>query len=82
MPVVLRVGPYRFLIYPGDRGEPMHVHVKRERMKAKVWLDSPPGQVAVANPGGFSAVELRRIERLVRAYRPQLIEAWHELFRD
>lgn len=30
MPTVLRVGPYRFFFYAGDRSEPAHVHVERD----------------------------------------------------
>jgi hypothetical protein len=29
MPTVLRIGPYRFFFYAGDRDEPPHVHVER-----------------------------------------------------
>ena len=39
MPVVLRVGPYRFLFYGADRHEPPHMHMERDRAKAKFWLD-------------------------------------------
>jgi hypothetical protein len=42
MPTVLRIGSYRFFFCAGDCGEPAHVHVERERHKAKFWLD-PPG---------------------------------------
>ncbi|MBK5965730.1 hypothetical protein CCR95_17000 [Thiocystis minor] len=30
MPTVLRVDPYRFFIYAGDRDEPPHIHVERD----------------------------------------------------
>jgi len=39
MPTVLRVGPYRFFFYAGDREEPPHVHVERDDNIAKFWLD-------------------------------------------
>jgi len=39
MPTVLRVGPYRFFFYAGDRDEPPHVHVERNDKVAKFWLD-------------------------------------------
>jgi len=32
------------------------------------------------NSGGFSSVELRRIQSVVNDHRNQLIEAWHEYF--
>jgi hypothetical protein len=31
-------GPYRFFSFSSDRGEPIHVHVERERKTAKFWL--------------------------------------------
>ncbi|MDP3297850.1 MAG: DUF4160 domain-containing protein, partial [Thermodesulfovibrionia bacterium] len=39
MPTVLRVGPYRFFFYAGDRDEPQHIHVERDDKIAKFWLD-------------------------------------------
>jgi len=38
MPTVLRAGPYRFLFYSSDAGEPLHVHVERDDNTAKFWL--------------------------------------------
>ena len=38
MPTILRVGPYRFFFYAGDRNEMPHMHVERERFIAKFWL--------------------------------------------
>ena len=40
MPTVLRDGPYSFVFFSSDRGEPVHIHVKRERRVVKFWLDS------------------------------------------
>jgi hypothetical protein len=39
MPTVLRIGPYRFFFYAGDRDEPPHIHVEREDKIAKCWLN-------------------------------------------
>jgi hypothetical protein len=38
MPTVLRVGPYRFFFYAGDRNELPHIHVERDQETAKFWL--------------------------------------------
>ena len=38
MPTVLRIGPYRFFFYAGDRDEPPHMHVERDEQIAKFWL--------------------------------------------
>ena len=76
MPTVLRVGPYRFFFYAGDRDEPSHVHVERDDNVAKFWLDPIRLQRAV----GFRAPELRQLQRLVEAHQPVLLEAWHGHF--
>ena len=78
MPTVLRVGPYRFFFYSGDRGEPVHVHVERDDNVAKFWLDP----VRLQTSGGFSAAELRRIQRIIEENRNTLIEAWNEYFGE
>ena len=39
MPTVLRVGPFRFFFFAGDRDEPPHIHVERDDCEAKFWLD-------------------------------------------
>ncbi len=38
MPTVMQDGPYSFVFFNSDRGEPAHIHVKRDRQVAKFWL--------------------------------------------
>lgn len=76
MPTVLRVGPYRFFFYAGDREEPLHVHVEREDQLAKFWLEP----VRIQRNIGFSRVEIRRVHRLVLEHRDVLVRSWHEYF--
>ena len=71
MPTIMRSGPYRFFFFAGDKEEPSHVHVEREDDIAKFWLDP----VRLQRSGGFSRVELTRIDRLVRKHQAQLLEA-------
>jgi len=78
MPTVLRVGPYRFFFYAGDRDEPAHVHVEHDDKLAKFWLDP----IRLQSNRGFSRAEIGRIQRLLSDYQQQLIEAWHEYFRS
>ncbi|MCB0425687.1 MAG: DUF4160 domain-containing protein, partial [Mangrovimonas sp.] len=54
MPTVLRVGPYRFFFFAGDRLEPPHVHVSRDDSEAKYWLDP----IRFQSSSGFSRKEL------------------------
>lgn len=77
MPVVLRIGPYRFVIYVDEPDEPPHVHVKRDRADAKFWL-SP---VRLSHATGFRASELRRITRTIEAHRAPLLDAWNNRSR-
>lgn len=75
MPTILRSGPYRFFFYLGeDRSEPPHVHVERDNLRGKFWLDS----LQAAPGGAFSPVELRRIQRIVREHQTQMLESWYD----
>jgi hypothetical protein len=76
LPTVLRSGPYRFFFFAGDRDEPAHVHVERDDRTAKFWLDP----VRLQGSGGFSRIELVRIEKLVGNRRVELMEAWNDYF--
>jgi hypothetical protein len=75
-PTVLESGPYRFFFYSSDRGEPPHVHVERDANQAKYWLLP----VRLARGGGFTAVELARIEAIIRREQRALLKAWDEYF--
>ena len=76
MPTVLREGPYRFFFVSLDRGEPPHIHVRRESMVAKFWLDP----IALERAGGFTRGEINAIARLVQTHRQVFLERWHEFF--
>lgn len=74
MPNVLRSGPYRFYFYSHEPNEPPHVHVDRDDLSAKFWLDP----VELARNLGFRPHELNRLERLVQENRQDFLEAWNE----
>jgi hypothetical protein len=75
MPTVPSIpGPYRLFFYSFDCNEPKHVHVKRERMVCKFWLEP----VALSFNEGFAPAELNRIRRLIVDYRHNILEAWDE----
>jgi len=76
MPTVLRVGPYRFYFFVGDREEPPHIHVRRDKFEAKFWL-SP---IRLARFIGFRPHELRDIETILRENEQLLMEAWNDAF--
>ena len=76
MPTILTIRSYRFFFVSLDRGEPAHVHVRRENMAAKFWLEP----MALERAGGFSRVELNAIARLVQAHRERFLKGWYEFF--
>ena len=76
MPTVLRIGPYRFFFYAGDRDEPQHVHVERDQWEAKFWLDP----VRLERSGGFSSSEINRLEKSIAQLNEELINHWNEFF--
>jgi hypothetical protein len=78
MATVLRSGPYRFFFYAGDRHEPPHVHVERDRDKAKFWLQP----VKFESSTGFRRGELADVYRLISEHQHLLLEGWHDYFAD
>jgi hypothetical protein len=78
MPTILRPGPYRVYFVSHDiANEPPHVHVDRDDLSAKFWLN----RVALARNLGFSPRELRSVERLIMEHQEELWEAWNVNFR-
>jgi hypothetical protein len=78
MPTIFESGPYRFFFYANDENEPPHVHVQRERNKAKFWLQP----VRLQQSGGFDRNELYRIKKIIDENEKTLLEAWHEFFAN
>jgi len=77
MPTVRRVRGYRISFYAADRDEPPHVHVTREKMEAKFWLNP---FVRMAKNVGFRPHELNEIERILTKDRILLMEIWNAYF--
>jgi len=69
MPTVMLEGPYSLVFFSSDRGEPPHIHVKRERLIAKFWL----APVELAQNRGFAGHELNRIARIVAEHEAILL---------
>ena len=79
MPVVLRIGRFRFLFYSneGDPREPPHIHVRDGRDEAKFWLRPT---VAMAYNDGFDARTLNKLQLLVEQNLELFERAWHDYF--
>ncbi len=78
MPLVLRVGPYRFYFFSHEPNEPAHVHVDSGDSTAKFWI----APVQLARAIGFSAQEVRDIQRLVKENEQLILEAWNGYFGE
>jgi len=76
MPTLLVEQGYRFYFYSRQNDEPPHVHVDRSGKSAKFWL----ADVSCARTGGFSPVELRRIERIITSNRSSFLRKLNESF--
>jgi uncharacterized protein DUF4160 len=76
MPTVLQSGPYRFYFYSHEPSEPPHIHIDRDDLSAKFWLDP----VQLARNFGFRANELRLILSLAIQHSEKLLEAQNEFF--
>lgn len=78
MPTIKRIGPYRFFFYSNENDEPSHIHIQRERMLAKFWLNP----VSLASSTGFRSHELRIIKSHVEENESDFKEAWNEYFSN
>ncbi|MCA9185447.1 MAG: DUF4160 domain-containing protein [Pirellulaceae bacterium] len=76
MPTILRDGPYRLYFHSHESNEPPHIHVDRDDLAAKFWLNP----VELARNLGFTPKELRRIQKLAIEHQIVLLEAWHGYF--
>lgn len=76
MPTVLRSGAYRFYFYSHEPNEPPHIHIDRDNLSAKFWLEP----VSLARNFGFNARELKRIGQIVEENRLKFLESWNGYF--
>lgn len=76
MPTIAIIGPYRFFFYSSDIDEPPHIHIGRDNLIAKFWLQP----IRLQNSGGFKSKELNRIQTLVEENQARFLEEWNEYF--
>ncbi|QTA80479.1 DUF4160 [Desulfonema limicola] len=75
MPTIKNIpGPYRFFFYSFDCNEPKHVHIQREKMVSKFWLEP----LVFADNRGFSPRELNIIRKIIKNNINKIKEEWHE----
>jgi len=73
MPVVIRLGRFKFVIYPKDHA-PAHVHVIAPKAEAK--FDIRSGKCIAAY--GFTTRTLNTLQKVVERNRDLLEEAWKD----
>ena len=75
MPTIKRLSNgFRFFFFSFDCNEPMHVHISRENMVCKFWLEPIPFD----KNHGLSAKELNKIKKNIEKNIVLIKEAWHE----
>lgn len=79
MPKVFEQSGFRFHFFSneGDPREPVHVHVTKDGIDAKLWLDP---EIAIAFNKGYDARTLRWIAGVVAERRQEIEDAWNEFF--
>lgn len=76
MPTLFEWKGWRFVFYSLDSAEPPHVHIRKDRKEAKVWLENP----AVARNKRCTDKELNELLDVVKSHRQEFLERWNEHF--
>lgn len=71
MPTVMKLYGFRFFFFSNEESR-MHIHIEREGLEAKIWLDS----FEIASNYGFKSHELLIIQQLVKKYEKEFKKAW------
>ena len=81
MPLVFRHDGYRFFFYSneGSPREPVHIHIRKGREEAKLWLRPV---IKVAYNEGFDARTLRSLVELTALRAHEIEDSWREHFAD
>jgi hypothetical protein len=75
MPTVKGIrGPYRFFFSSFDCAEQKHVHIQREKMICKFWLEP----IVLAKNHSFGPKELNIIRGIIKNNKGKIMEAWYE----
>ncbi|MDP3315824.1 MAG: DUF4160 domain-containing protein [Devosia sp.] len=76
MPTLFEWKGWRFVFYSLDSAEPPHVHIRKDRKEAKVWLEN----TAVARNKRCTDKELNELLDVVKSHRQEFLERWNEHF--
>jgi hypothetical protein len=74
VPVVLRVGGFKFFFFSDEGNEPVHIHVEYGDKAAKYWLCP----VRLARNYGMKPQDLRKIREILEKNESMIQEKWDE----
>jgi hypothetical protein len=79
MPVVFHHRGFRFFFYSneGTPREPVHIHVEKDNVEAKFWLEP---ELRLAYNDGYNARTLRELLEIVEVNRDRIERVWNEFF--
>ena len=80
MPVVFHHRGFKFFFYSneGTPREPVHIHVEKDNLEAKFWLEP---ELRVAYNDGYDARKLRELLEIVENNKERIERTWNEFFR-
>jgi hypothetical protein len=78
-PAVFRYRGFKFFFYSneGTPREPIHIHVERDGIEAKIWLIP---EIRIAYNDGCDSRTVRELLRVVEANKNRIVRAWNEHF--
>ena len=76
-PTVFRYKGYRFFFFSREE-ERMHIHVFSANGEAKYWIEP---EVELANNYGFSAKEVRIIQKIIEERQDEIAASWNKHFK-
>jgi hypothetical protein len=79
MPIVFRYRGFKFFFYSneGTPREPIHIHIERDDVEAKICLIP---EIKVAYNDGYDARTIRELLEVVEENKNQIVRSWNEHF--
>ncbi len=81
MPIVFRYRGFKFFFYSneGTPREPIHIHIERDDVEAKIWLIP---EIKVAYNDGYAAKTIRELLEVVEKNKNEIVRSWNEHFSN
>jgi len=77
-PTVFRYKNYAFFFFSREEKR-IHVHARSSAGEAKFWMEP---RVALCRNYGFSAKEVKELQRVIEGHHDEIIAAWKKHFRS